>query len=106
MAWLLLIAAGAVEILMALALKASEGWTRMVPSVLGVAAALASIFLLTLALRHLPAGTAYAVWTGIGSIGVALLGILAFGESASAVRLACIAMIVAGTAGLRFTEGA
>jgi len=104
MAWLLLFAAGAVEVLMALALKYAQGWTRPVPGALGVLAALASIFLLTHALRTLPAATAYAVWTGIGAVGVALLGIVLFGESAAPQRLLCIALIVAGIIGLRLLE--
>ena len=104
MAWLLLFAAGAVEVLMALALKYAQGWTRPVPGALGVLAALASIFLLTHALRTLPAATAYAVWTGIGAVGVALLGIVLFGESAAPQRLLCIALIVAGIVGLRLLE--
>ena len=104
MAWLLLLAAGAVEIVMAIALKYAEGWTRPAPSAVGIAAALVSIFLLTLAVRHLPAGTAYVIWTGIGAIGTALAGIALFGESASPMRLACIAVIVIGVMGLKFTD--
>jgi quaternary ammonium compound-resistance protein SugE len=104
MAWLLLIAASAVEVLMALALKYAQGWTRLGPSLAGIALALASIGLLTLALKHLPAGTAYAIWTGLGSLGVAAVGVLWLGESATPARLTCIALIVLGTAGLRFTE--
>jgi len=104
MAWMLLFAAGVVEVVMALALKYSEGWTRPVPGALGVLAGLASMGLLTLALRSLPAATAYAIWTGIGAVGVALLGIWLFGESAAPTRLACIALIVAGIIGLRLLE--
>jgi len=104
MAWLLLLAASAVEIAMGVSLKYAEGWTRFWPSVGGVVFALGSVFLLTIAMRHLPAGTAYAIWTGIGGIGITLLGILLFGDSASPLRLACIAMIVAGIVGLRFAE--
>ena len=105
MAWWLLIAASAAEIVMALALKYAQGWTRLWPGVLGVAAALGSVFLLTLAPRQLPAGTAYAVWTGIGATGIAVLGIALFGESASLARLACIALIIGGVAGLKALEG-
>jgi quaternary ammonium compound-resistance protein SugE len=104
MAWLLLLAAGAVEIVMAVALKYADGWTRPVPSAVGIGAALASIFLLTLAVRHLPAGTAYVIWTGVGAIGTALAGIVLFGESASPMRLACIGVIVVGVMGLKFTD--
>jgi quaternary ammonium compound-resistance protein SugE len=104
MAWLILVAASAVEIVMALALKYADGWTRFWPSAIGIAAALGSVFLLTLAMKHLPAGTAYAVWTGIGSVGLAVLGIVLFGDSPSAARLLCIAMIVGGVAGLKLLE--
>ena len=104
MAWWLLLAAGAVEIVMAVALKYAEGWTRPVPSIVGIAAALASVFLLTHAVRDLPAGTAYAVWTGIGAIGTVLAGVVLFGESLSPLRLACIGVIVAGVMGLKFVE--
>ena len=104
MAWLLLFAAGVVEILMALALKYSEGWTRPWPSALGIAAALLSIFLLTLALKQLPAGTAYAIWTGIGSVGITILGIVLFNESVSVLRLVFIGLIVTGTMGLKLLD--
>lgn len=105
MAWLLLVSAGLVEILMAAALKASDGWSRPVPGALGLLAALVSVALLTQAIKSLPTGTAYAIWTGIGAVGVALLGVLVHGDSASPARLACMALIVAGIAGLRFLEG-
>lgn len=105
MGWLLLLAAGLVEIAMAAALKRSEDWTRLWPSVVGVASALLSIFLLARSLRYLPLGPAYAVWTGIGSVGVVLMGVLAFGETLSGPRMACIALVVAGTVGLRTLEG-
>jgi len=104
MAWLLLVSAGLVEILMAAALKASDGWSRPVPGILGLLAALVSIALLTQAIKSLPTGTAYAIWTGIGAVGVALLGVLLHGDSASPARLACMGLIVAGIAGLRFLE--
>jgi quaternary ammonium compound-resistance protein SugE len=105
MAWLTLIAAGLVEIVMALALKSAAGWTRLWPSVIGVAAALASVVLLTLAVKSLPVTTAYAVWTGIGAVGVSLIGILVFGESAHPLRLACIAAVFGGMIGLHLLEG-
>lgn len=101
---MLLFAAGALEVLMALALKFSQGWQRPLPGALGVLAGLSSIFLLTHALRDLPAATAYAIWTGIGAVGVALLGVVLFGESAAPPRLFCIALIVAGIAGLRLLD--
>ena len=88
---------------MAVALKHSAGWTKLVPSVVGVGAALGSIYLLAHAVKSLPMATSYAIWTGIGSVGVVLVGI-ALGESASAVRLVCIAAIVGGIVGLRLLE--
>ena len=105
MAWLILLAASVVEILMGLALKYANGWTRFWPSVGGVAAALASVFLLTLAMKHLPAGTAYVVWTAIGSLGITLLGIVLFGDPVSAPRIACMVMIVAAAAALKCIDG-
>ena len=104
MAWLILLAAGLVEIVMAVALKAADGWSRPLPSAIGVLAALASIFLLTHAMKALPAGTAYAVWTGIGAVGVALLGMLVYGDSASPARLLCMGLVIAGVVGLRLVE--
>jgi len=101
MAWTLLVVAGLIEIVMALALKHTDGWTRPGPTLLGIGAALASIYLLSAALRQLPVGTAYAVWTGIGAIGVTLVGILFLGESASPARLALIALIFVGIGGLK-----
>ena len=90
---------------MGLSLKYAEGWTRPVPSLLGVAAALASVWLLTLAMKDLPAGTAYAAWTGIGSVGITVLGMALFGDPVSWFRLACIALIIIAVAGLRFVGG-
>jgi quaternary ammonium compound-resistance protein SugE len=105
MAWLLLIAAGVVEIVMALALKSAEGWTRLGPSILGLGAAIASVVLLTFAVKQLPVATAYAVWTGFGAVGVSLLGIFIFGESAHPARLGCIAAIFGGMIGLHLLDG-
>nr|WP_298721385.1 multidrug efflux SMR transporter [uncultured Steroidobacter sp.] len=105
MAWLLLIAAGVVEIVMALALKSAAGWTRLGPSILGLGAALASVVLLTFAVKQLPVTTAYAVWTGFGAVGVSLLGIVMFGESTHPARLGCIAAIFVGMIGLRLLDG-
>ncbi|HEX5780925.1 MAG TPA: multidrug efflux SMR transporter [Solirubrobacteraceae bacterium] len=104
MAWALLIAAGLLEIVWALALKDAEGFSRLWPSVIGITAAWISFGLLTLALRTLPVGTAYAVWTGIGVLGVAVVGILAYGDSSSAARLALLAMILTGIIGLKVVE--
>jgi len=105
MAWVLLIAAGALEIVMAMALKSADGWTRLGPSVLGLGAALASVVLLTFAVKQLPVTTAYAVWTGLGAVGVSLIGILLFNESAHPLRLACIAVIFGGMIGLQLLDG-
>ena len=93
--------AGLSEVGWAVGLKYTEGFTRLVPSMLTIASMVVSLGLLGLALKTLPLGTAYAIWTGIGTIGTALLGIMLFGESASALRLACIALIVAGIVGLK-----
>jgi quaternary ammonium compound-resistance protein SugE len=105
LAWVLLIIAGLLEIVWASALKQSDGFTRLWPSVIGLAAATASLVLLTTALKALPVGTAYAVWVGIGASGVALAGILIFGEPATVARLGFVALIIAGVAGLRMVEG-
>lgn len=104
MAWILLLSASAVEIAMALLLKASDGWARIWPGLMGLVAGGASIYLLTHALKTLPMGTAYAVWTGIGSVGVALVGIVALGESAAPARLFFIGLVVAGMVGLRLID--
>jgi quaternary ammonium compound-resistance protein SugE len=101
MAWLYLIIAGVLETGWAIGLKYSEGFTRLWPSVLTVAMMIASFWLLALALNSLPLGTAYAVWTGIGTVGTVLLGILLFNEPVEALRLTCIGLIVAGVVGLR-----
>ncbi|MEG3789530.1 multidrug efflux SMR transporter [Lysobacter sp. CCNWLW3] len=100
-AWALLVGAGLLEIVWAIALKHSEGFSRLWPSAIGVSAAIASLAMLTLSLRWLPVGTAYAVWVGIGTVGVAIAGILAFGEAATAARLLCLALIVGGVIGLK-----
>jgi len=104
MAWVILFFAGLSEVGWAVGLKYTEGFTRLVPSALTLTCMLVSILLLGLALKTLPLGTAYAVWTGIGTIGTALLGIALFGESASAIRLACIGLIVAGIVGLKLVS--
>jgi quaternary ammonium compound-resistance protein SugE len=93
--------AGLLEIGWAIGLKYTEGFTRLAPSVLTLACMAASMALLGLALKNLPVGTAYAVWTGIGTVGTAILGIYLFGEPATALRLACIGLIVAGILGLK-----
>ena len=100
MAWLTLLAAGLFEIGWAVGLKAANGRPLVLAAT--IAAMVVSVALLYLAMRDLPLGTAYAVWTGIGAVGTVLVGIVAFGESADAVRLLCIGLIVAGIAGLKF----
>ena len=101
MAWFALLVAGLMEVGWAVGLKYTHGFTRLWPSVGTVLAMAVSLGLLGLALRSLPLGTAYAVWTGIGSVGTVLVGILLLGESADAARLGCIALIVAGIVGLK-----
>ena len=101
MAWFTLFVAGLMEIAWAIGLKYTEGFTRLVPSVLTLASMAASMALLGLALKTLPIGTAYAVWTGIGAVGTAFLGIWLFGEPATAMRLLCIGLIVCGIVGLK-----
>ena len=101
MAWVYLVIAGFFETGWAIGLKYTEGFTRLVPTTLTVAAMVISVLLLGLALRDLPVGTGYAVWTGIGTVGTALLGMYLFGDPATAARLACIGLIVAGIIGLK-----
>lgn len=104
-AWVLLVVAGLLEIVWAMALKQSAGFTRFWPAALGVTGALVSFVLLALALRHLPAGTGYAVWVGIGAVGVAVAGMVFLGEAVTGGRPAFLAMIVVGVIGLRLAEG-
>lgn len=104
MSWFYLILAGLFEIGWAIGLKYTEGFTRLWPSAATLAAMLVSVALLGLAMRDLPVGTAYAVWTGIGAVGTVLLGMLLFGDSASVLRLGCVALIVAGVLGLKFVS--
>lgn len=104
-AWLLLLVAGLLEIVWALGLKYSDGFTKPLPSVVVIVAAAASFWLLSVAMRVLPAGTAYAVWVGIGAAGTALLGMALLGEAATVARLACIVLIVAGVLGLKLVSG-
>ncbi len=101
LAWVVLLFAGLCEIGWAVGLKYTEGFSRLWPSVATGVAMLASVVLLGWSLKTLPLGTAYAVWTGIGAVGTAILGMLLFGESREAARLACIALIVAGIVGLK-----
>lgn len=106
MNWIVLLIAGLLEVGWAIGLKYSDGFTRLWPSVFTVASMSLSVFLLAIAMRSLPVGTAYAVWTGIGAVGTVILGIVLFGESASPGRLISVALIIAGIAGLKFiTKG-
>ncbi|MGD9968241.1 MAG: quaternary ammonium compound efflux SMR transporter SugE [Hyphomonadaceae bacterium] len=102
-AWILLAAAGLFEIVWAIGLKYAEGFTKPVASTITIAAMIVSMWLLAQAARDLPIGTAYAVWTGIGAVGAALLGMMLFHESASLVRVGCIGLIVSGIVGLKFS---
>jgi quaternary ammonium compound-resistance protein SugE len=101
MAWMLLLVAGVFEVAWAIGLKYTEGFTRPWPSVATLAAMIVSVVLLALAMRTLPVGTSYAVWTGIGAVGTVVLGIVLFGEPATLARLACIGLILAGIVGLK-----
>ncbi|AGG73965.1 Putative small multidrug resistance protein [Sinorhizobium meliloti 2011] len=101
MAWFTLLLAGILEIGWAIGLKYTDGFTRLTPTVLTVGSMILSVVLLGIAVRSLPLGTAYAVWTGIGTVGTVILGIILFAEPATAMRLGCIGLIVAGIAGLK-----
>ena len=101
MAWLYLLVAGVLEIVWAVGLKSSEGFTKPLASVVTVVAMFASMWLLALALKEIPLGTGYAVWVGIGAVGTAVLGIVLFGEPSTWPRLACIGLILAGIVGLK-----
>lgn len=104
MAWTFLLIAGLLEIAWAIGLKYTDGWSRLWPSLFTGTAMVASMIFLARALKFIPVGTAYAVWTGIGAAGTAVLGIILFAESAAPARLACIALIVAGIVGLKLTS--
>jgi quaternary ammonium compound-resistance protein SugE len=103
-AWIVLLVAGLCEIGWAIGLKYTEGFTRPIPSAWTLAAMAASVVLLAWSLKTLPVGTAYAVWTGIGAVGTAVLGMLLFGESREVARLVCIGLIVAGILGLKLVS--
>lgn len=104
MGWTYLILAGIIEIGWAIGLKYTNGWTRPLPSVFTVLCMFGSLYYLSQAVRVIPLGTAYAIWTGIGAVGTAVLGIILFSESASPARIACIGLVVAGIVGLKFTS--
>ena len=103
MSWIILFIAGLLEVVWAIGLKYTHGFTRLTPSVITVTAMIVSIVLLSWAMRSLPVGTAYAVWSGIGAVGAAITGILLLGESASLARIASLALIVAGIVGLKLS---
>lgn len=104
MPWLLLLIAGLLEIVWAIGLKYTEGFTRLWPSVITIAAMIASVAFLGLALKQIPVGTGYAIWTGIGAAGTAILGMILFNEPATAARIACLALIVGGIVGLKLVS--
>jgi len=104
MAWIMLVSAGFLEIGFAFGMKWSAGFTQLIPGLFTAATGLSSVFLLSLALRTLPVGTGYAIWTGIGAAGTAILGIAVLGDSASPARLLCIVLIVAGAIGLKLVS--
>ena len=104
MAWIVLVVAGVFEVVWAIGLKYTDGFTRLWPSLGTALSMLVSVVLLGLAMRDLPVGTAYAVWTGIGAVGTVILGIVLFGDPANAPRLVCVGLIVAGILGLKLTS--
>ena len=104
MPWVVLTVAGLFEIGWAIGLKYSEGFSKPLPSVLTVVAMAFSLWLLAVAMKSIPVGTAYAVWTGIGAVGVAILGMLLFGESRELLRVVCLFLIIAGIIGLRLVS--
>ncbi|WP_369115218.1 quaternary ammonium compound efflux SMR transporter SugE [Edwardsiella tarda] len=104
MSWIVLLIAGLLEVVWAISLKYSHGFTRLWPSLITLVAMVASVLLLAHAMKTLPAGTAYAVWTGIGAVGAAIMGIILLGEPASLLRLLSLALIVAGIVGLKLSS--
>ena len=102
--WILLLIAGLLEVVWAIGLKYTDGFSKLVPSVITITAMIASVWLLALALKGIPVGTGYAIWTGIGAVGTAILGIVLFNEAATVARLACIGLIVAGIFGLKLVS--
>ncbi|CAN5404614.1 MAG: quaternary ammonium compound efflux SMR transporter SugE [Pyrinomonadaceae bacterium] len=104
MNWLYLFIAGILEVGWAIGLKYTDGWSKLYPSILTVIGMIASFYFLSLALKSLPIGTAYAVWTGIGTVGAAILGMVLFDEPRDILRILCIFLIVAGIAGLKITS--
>src|SRR6185436_15540832 len=104
MAWIWLTVAGLLEVVWAVGLKYTEGFTRLLPSAITAAAMIASVYCLAVAVRTIPIGTGYAVWTGIGAVGVALLGMILFDEARNVLRILCILLIIAGIAGLKLVS--
>lgn len=104
MSWIILFFAGLFEVVWAVGLKYTEGFTRPLPTVITIAAMLASLGLLGLAMKELPLGTAYAIWTGIGAVGTVIVGIMLFGESMAPIRLLSVALIVCGLLGLKLSH--
>jgi quaternary ammonium compound-resistance protein SugE len=104
LAWTLILVSGALEVAFATSVQLSQGFTRLLPAVAALVFGGLSVYLMSLSLSVIPFGTAYAVWGGIGAVGTVLVGLLAFGETASPLRLACIALIVLGIAGLQLVE--
>jgi len=102
--WILLLIAGLLEVVWAIGLKYTDGFSKLAPSVITITAMIASVWLLALALKGIPVGTGYAVWTGIGAVGTAILGIVLFNEAATIARLACIGLILAGIFGLKLVS--
>ncbi|HZT19471.1 MAG TPA: multidrug efflux SMR transporter [Dongiaceae bacterium] len=105
MAWLYLFLAGILEVLWAFMMKQSDGFSRLLPSAVTILVMIASFGLLSLSMRSLPLGTAYAVWTGIGALGALVLGVTALGEQAGALRIASAALVLVGLVGLKMTSG-
>lgn len=104
MAWIYLAVAGLFECAWAIGLKYTDGFTKLVPSLLTISAMIVSLWLLSVAMKTIPIGTAYAVWTGIGAVGVAIVGMFLFGESRDIMRLICLLLIISGLVGLRLVS--
>ena len=104
MAWIILLIAGLLEVVWAIGLKYTHGFTRLTPSIITIAAMVVSMLLLANAMKTLPAGTAYAVWTGIGAVGAAIMGMVLLGESTNIARIISLCLIVIGILGLKFSS--
>lgn len=105
-AWLLILVSGLLEIVFSVTMKLSDGYTKLIPTVISIASAILSVWLMGLTLKVIPVGTAYAVWAGIGAAGTALVGMLLFQEPANAGRIICIGLVAAGIAGLQLQSSA